>query len=141
DLALDRAVDRRRYVGAPHAREAALGGARGDGDVESTGGSALSIDEPYFAHLISQRANLVDDTHLLCDVVPDSPEVDDVASLPEPRRLFDEQHFVAQPVQPVSESRTGDADAVDDDSQKNPLRCHARRATAVRPRRYSLRSC
>ncbi len=86
DPSVQRAVDRRRKVGAPQAREAAVGHAAENIDRETAAPAAAPVDVAHFLHLVTQLSDSGDQAHLLGDVVADPPEVDGVAAAAELRR-------------------------------------------------------
>ena len=71
DRSIQRTVDRRRKVGAPQGREAAVGQAAEDVRREAAALAAVPVHEAHLPHLVTQLSDSGDQAHLFGDVVAD----------------------------------------------------------------------
>ena len=144
------AGERGRQIGPRHADETAALCLVQRRQIHMRFLAAVAIDHLQPLHFITAFAQRRDDAHALRDLVPESPEVDEVPACSNRRRLLEEHRIVPRPSKPVGECRASDAHAVDGDSHVGspfsslfarsgphsspaPLRRPARARTAPRP--------
>src|SRR5215469_3923537 len=69
------------------------------------------IDEAHFAHVITDALDRVCQAHSLGNVISEPPEIDDVATSPQPRSTFEQRGLESAAFQPEGKRWAGYTDA------------------------------
>src|SRR5262252_11014226 len=122
-----------RQIGACQTDETALQVLASRRDIHVRDFTIVFIDHAQALHDVTLFAQLRDEAHAFCDVVAETPEVDEITARAQRRRLLEQDGFMPKLSKPKGKGGPRNADSVDADFHEDSALGFTDRASAGHP--------